>query len=106
MDSRRSTAGGVFTLAGGAIAWFSKKQTAIALSSTEAEFVALALTAKGLWIQSVLQELLHVKMPPLKIFCDNLSCIHLASNLKHSEKTKHIDLKYHFIRELVEKKQI
>ncbi|KAH7373158.1 hypothetical protein KP509_17G040900 [Ceratopteris richardii] len=45
-------------------------------------------------------------MPPLKIFCDNLSCVHLASNLKHSEKTKHIDLKYHFIRELVEKKQI
>ncbi|KAH7351683.1 hypothetical protein KP509_19G009700 [Ceratopteris richardii] len=107
MSSRKSTSGCVFTLAGGAISWFSKKQTTVALSSTEAEFVALALTTKeGLWIQALLQELLPEKCFPLKIFYDNQSCIQLASNLKHSEKTKHLDLKYHFIRELVEHKKL
>ncbi|KAH7427775.1 hypothetical protein KP509_10G059400 [Ceratopteris richardii] len=100
MISRKSTAGA-------SLSWFSKKQVAVALSSAEAEFVDLAQTAKeGIWLQMVMHELLpHMKVP-VKIFCDNLSCIQLASNPKHSEKTKHVDLKFHFIRELVEQKKI
>lgn len=105
-DTRRSTAGFVFTLAGGAITWQSKRQTSVTLSTAEAEFVAVALAAKGLWLQSVIEELRLIPKPSLKIFCDNMSCIFLASNPKHSEKTKHVDLKYHFIRELVESKKL
>ncbi|KAH6556110.1 hypothetical protein KP509_1Z204600 [Ceratopteris richardii] len=107
IDTRKSTASGVFMLAGGAVAWFSKKQTSVALSSAEAEFVALALTAKeGVWLQTLLKELLPSQPISLKIMCDNQSCIQLASNPKHSEKTKHVDLKYHYIRELVEQKKL
>ena len=54
----------------------------------------------------VLKELQMILDPPLKIFCDNQSCIYLASNPKHSEKTKHVDMKFHFIRELVEEKKL
>ncbi|KAH6555925.1 hypothetical protein KP509_1Z217100 [Ceratopteris richardii] len=92
---------------GGAVAWFCEKQTFVALSPAEAEFVAIALiTKEGISLQTLLKELLPMRMIPLKIMCDNQSCIHLASNPKHSEKTKHVDRKYHFIRELVEQKKI
>ncbi|KAH7430142.1 hypothetical protein KP509_09G085600 [Ceratopteris richardii] len=107
MATRKSTTGCVFVLAGGTVSWFSKKQTSVALSSAEAEFVALALSAKeGIWLQAVIKELLPEYNIPIKMLCDNMSCIHLASNPKHSEKTKHVDLKYHYIHELVEQKRI
>ena len=103
MDTRRSIAGFSFVLAGAAVTWQSKKQTAVTLSTAEAEFVAVALATKeGLWIQMLIEELKIIPRISLKIYCDNLSCIYLASNPKHSEKTKHVDLKYHFIREMVE----
>lgn len=103
MDTRRSTAGFSFVLAGAAVTWQSKKQTAVTLSTAEAEFVAVALATKeGLWIQMLIEELKIIPRISLKIYSDNLSCIYLASNPKHSEKTKHVDLKYHFIREMVE----
>lgn len=107
IGSRRSTAGFVFTLAGGAITWQSKRQVAVTLSTAEAEFVAVALAAKeGLWIQALIEELQIMPKPMLKIYCDNQSCIFLASNPKHSEKTKHVDLKFHFIRELIENRKM
>ncbi|KAH7416035.1 hypothetical protein KP509_14G072300 [Ceratopteris richardii] len=107
MNSRKSTAGALFMLAGGVVAWTSKKQSSVALSSAEAEFVALALAAKeGLWLQTLIKEILPNKTITLKLFCDNQPCIQLASNPKHSEKTKHVDLKYHFVRELVEQKKL
>lgn len=107
IDTRRSTAGYTFTLAGAAVTWQSTKQDKVTLSSTEAEFVAVALATKeGLWIQMLIEELKIIPCIPLKILCDNMSCIHLVKNPKHSEKTKHVDLKYHFIREMVEDKKL
>ena len=94
-------------MAGAAITWQSKKQESVTLSSSEAEFVAVALATKeGLWLQTILKELQICKPLQLKIFCDNISCIYLAKNPKHSEKTKHVDLKYHFIRELTEENKL
>lgn len=85
----------------------SKKQTAVTLSSAEAEYVAVTLATKeGMWLQMLIEELDMVPKPPLKIFCDNLSCVYLASNPKHSERTKHVDMKFHFIRELVESQKL
>ena len=54
----------------------------------------------------LIEELKLLPKPRLKIFCDNLSCIYLVSNPKHSEKTKHVDLKYHFIREMIEEDKL
>ncbi|MCO5594128.1 hypothetical protein L7F22_048149 [Adiantum nelumboides] len=106
-DTRYSTSGFVFVLAGGAISWQSRKQATVALSSTEAEYVAAAMAAKeGIWLQRLLEELQIFKPLPITLHLDNQSCIHLAKNPKHHEKTKHVDFKYHFIRELVEEGKI
>ena len=71
------------------------------------EFVVVVLAAKeGLWLHTVLKELQLCKSLQLKIFYDNISCIYLTKNPKHSEKTKYVDLKYHFIQELVEENKL
>ncbi|KAH7297256.1 hypothetical protein KP509_26G061800 [Ceratopteris richardii] len=59
-----------------------------------------------MWIQSLIKELKLFKDVQVKVLCDNQSCIYLANNPKHSEKTKHVDMKYHFIRELQESKKL
>ena len=90
----------------GAIAWRSKRQTSVALSSTEAEYVAATLTAKeGLWIKTIIQELDIFNLSEMKIYCDNQSCIKLAENPKITDQNKHIRARHHFIRELVAAKE-
>lgn len=107
LDTHHSTFGFVFVLVGGAISWQSRKQSTVVLSSTEAEYVAAALAAKeGIWIQRLLEELPMFRSLPIIFYLDNQLCIHLAKNPKHHEKTKHVDFKYHFIRELVEEEKI
>ena len=97
----------VFTFADGAIAWRTKRQVSVALSSTEAEYVAAALTAKeGLWIKTIIEELDIIKLNEVKVFCDNQSCIKLAINPKITDQNKHIRARHHFIRELVEAKEM
>mgnify|MGYP000385546506 FL=1 len=107
LDTSRSTSGMVFTFAGGAIAWRTKRQASVALSSTEAEYIAAALTAKeGLWIKTIIEELDILKLNEVKVFCDNQSCIKLAINPKITDQNKHIRARHHFIRELVEAKEM
>ena len=74
VDNRKSTSGYVYTLAGEAIALWSKKQTTVALSSTEAEYVGAALAVKeGIWIKAILEELNLFKVLALELNCDNQS---------------------------------
>ena len=107
VDHRKSTSGYVYTFAGGAISWRSKKQSTVALSSTEAEYVATALAAKeGIWIKAIFEELNIFGRPTLELNCDNLSCIKLIKNPKMSDNIRHVSLKHHFIRDLIEGKMI
>ena len=107
IDTSRSTSGMVFTFAGGAIAWRSKRQSSVALSSTEAEYVAAALTAKeGLWIKTILEELDIINISGVNIYCDNQSCMKLAQNPKITDQNKHIRARHHFIRDLIEDKEM
>ena len=93
--------------AGGAISWRTKQQTTVALSSTEVEYVAAALAAKeGLWLKSILLELDVIKLSHIKMYCDNQSCIKIAINPKLTDQNKHIKAKHHFIRDLVEMKEL
>ncbi|MCO5591511.1 hypothetical protein L7F22_045496 [Adiantum nelumboides] len=99
----QSTSGYVFLLAGGATSWQSKKQERVTLSSTEAEYEAMTLASKeGIWLKHFLMETTLIPNQPLLLYCDNMSAIMLAQNLKHSEKTKHITMKLQFIRELIQ----
>lgn len=103
IDTRKSTTRYVYLFAGGAISWQSKNQVSVALSSTEAKYVAAATAAKeALWLKRLLHEIGAARDIPITLHCDNQSCISLAQNPRHHEKTKHVDFKFHFLRDLIE----
>ena len=105
---RHSVSGYSFHMGQGAVTWSSKKQHIIALSSTEAEYIAQTHTAKeALWIRTFIGEFRQgFSSDPIPINCDNQSAIALAKDNKFHARTKHIDIRYHFIREAVEDRKI
>ena len=106
-EHQRSISGYVFLFDGGAVSWSSKKQTIVAQSSTEAEYVALAhATKEALWICMLLSNLLSPLTAPTILFGDNLSSISLAKNDAFHSRTKHINIQYHFICDIIEKNLI
>ena len=107
INDRKSTSGFVFKLAGAAISWSSKKQATVALSSTEAEYIAAAHAAKeAVWLRRLLTELgLNVNSPTI-LHIDNQSAIAIARNPEFHDRTKHIQIRHHFLRQLVEDQQI
>jgi hypothetical protein len=100
-DDRKSTSGYVFTMGSSAVCWSSKKQPIVTLSTTEAEFVAAASSAcQCIWLRNVLAHL-HLKQKAgTVIFCDNSSSIKLSKNPILHGRCKHIDVRYHFLRDL------
>jgi hypothetical protein len=98
-DSRQSTTGSIFLNHGGPIAWTSRRQTCVAQSTTEAEYVAASETAKeAVWIRRALPDMHEGQDGPITIYCDNQSAIQLVHHPDQRPKTKHIDVRYHFIR--------
>ena len=89
-DSRRSTIGYVFTVGGTTISWISKLQKVVALSTTEAEYVAATEASKEvIWLQRFMKEL-GTKQENSRLYNDSQSAIHLVKNLAFHSKTKHI----------------
>lgn len=87
------------------LSWQSRKQSIVALSSTEAEYIAAAIAAKELiWLQTIISELGYSLSQPSIIYTDNQSSLHLSENPKFHDRSKHIDLRYHFLREKVNNK--
>ena len=107
---RKSTSGYVFMLLGAPISWGSKKQSSVSLSTSEAEYIALSLTIQeGKWIHRLLCEVLtaaNEEGPELIIFEDNQSCIKMTKNLVNHGRAKHIDIKYHHIRDEVKRGEV
>ena len=102
LDDQKSTSGYVFHLGSGVIAWASKKQPIVTLSSAEAEYVATTSAAcQALWLRRVLDGLKQKQQGSTTIYCDNTSMITLSKNSLFHQKGKHIYTRYHFIRELV-----
>ena len=103
LDTRRSTTGYVFMLAGGAISWESRRQRTVALSTTEAEYMALTAAIKeAIWCRRFLGDLGFPQKNATRLMEDNQGCIALARNPVMHQRSKHIDIKYHFNRESVE----
>ena len=100
-DNRKSTSGYVFVLGTGAISWSSRKQKILTLSTTEAEFVAAtACACQAIWLRKILEELRFKQKGATIIFCDNNSAIKLSKNPVLHGRSKQIDVKYYFLRDL------
>jgi hypothetical protein len=103
-DTRKSTSGVLFFLGSSPISWQSLKQKVVATSSCEAEYIAAATAAcQGIWLARLFGKLLNQKATPFILYIDNKSTISLCKNPVMHDRTKHIDLRYHFIRDRVEK---
>jgi hypothetical protein len=106
-EDRKSTTGVVYFLGGSLVTWASQKQKIVALSSCEAEYVAAAAAAcQGVWLSRLIADVLGTKEMPVKLLMDNMSAIALSRNPVHHDRSKHIDTKYHFIRECIEEGKV
>jgi len=107
VDDRKSTSGGAFFLGKRLVSWLSKKQEAISLSTIEAEYIAAAGSCTQLlWMKQMLRDIQVEYEEPITIFCDNSSAINISKNLVLHSKTKHISIKFHFLREQVNKGEV
>jgi hypothetical protein len=106
-EDRKSIGAYIATLAGGGVAWKAKKQSTVAASSTEAEYMAiLEATKESIWIQRLLSELGRTAINAKTIYDDSQGAIALAYNPEHHARTKHVDVRYHFVRDHVENERI
>lgn len=106
-DTRRSTSGYLFTVAGGPVSWSSKRQATVALSTTEAEYMALTRAAQqALWMYSFMSEVGLKRELPAVLHGDNAASIALTLNTKGHARAKHIDIRHHYIRERVAEGEI
>src|ERR1700678_431442 len=102
-DTRRSTSGHIFTMAGGPVTWSSKRQATVALSTVKAEYVAMSRCAQQMvWMQNWLSEVKMRFSTPSILRGDNRGAITLTKNTRDHGKVKHIDIRHHYIRELVQ----
>jgi len=108
---RKSTFGSVFMLFGGPLAWYSRKQRSISTSTTEAEYVALCHGCKeAIWFRGLFGELGFPEFlgeaKTIQMYSDNQGCIALAENPEDHARSKHIDVQFHYTRQLVEYKKV
>ena len=109
LDGRKSTSGYTFLLNGGAISWASKKQTCITLSTMEAKFVTSASAVQeAVWLRRFLQHfgIVTNAQEMVTIYCDNQASIAYTKDPKYHGKTKHIDIKYNYVKEIVSRGEV
>jgi hypothetical protein len=107
LDTRRSTSGFAFYLGGCLVSWSSKRQSVVALSTTEAEYIAAVHGGKeAVWIRTFLGELGFPLSGPIPLKVDNQSAIAVAKNPEHHSRMKHIDIAYFWLREQVALKHL
>jgi hypothetical protein len=103
LDDRKSTSGQVFFLGSSPITWASQKQKCVAISSCEAEYMAASTAScQALWLRNLLAEVVGEEPQKVRLFCDNQSAIALCKNPVYHDRSKHIDTRYHHIRECIE----
>jgi transposase InsO family protein len=101
VDDRKSTPGYVFMMGSGAVSWSSRKQPIVTLSTTEAEFIAAAhCVCQGIWLKRILECIGLEQRKCLTVLCDNSSTIKLSKNPVLHGRSKHIDIRFHFLRNL------
>ncbi|KAL0414349.1 UNVERIFIED_CONTAM: Retrovirus-related Pol polyprotein from transposon RE1 [Sesamum radiatum] len=106
-DDMKSTSGYTFSLGSGIFSWASKKQATVAQSSAEAEYIAAAAASnQATWLRRILEDMGEKQEEPTTIYCDNKSAIAITKNPVQHNRTKHIDIKYHALREATTRGEI
>ncbi|KAK6137201.1 hypothetical protein DH2020_029055 [Rehmannia glutinosa] len=106
IDDRKSTSGSCQFLGDCLVSWFSKKQNCVSLSTAEAEYISAAFCCTQLlWMKQTLADY-KCSFENVPIFCDNISAINIAQNAVHHNRTKHIEIRHHFLRDCVSKRKI
>ena len=106
-DHRQAISGYAFLIDSGAISWSSRKQELVTLSTAEAEYVAAMHTAKEcIWLRRLIGELFPALLSPTTLYCDNQAALKLATDDNYHAHTKHIDIRYHFIHQVVASRDI
>ena len=106
-EGRKAICGYVFLINGGAVSWSSKQQDLVTLSTTESEYVSLThATKEAIWVRSFLIEVLGHPSKSLLLYSDNQSAIALAKDDRFHTRTKHIDIRFHFIRYAISDRKI
>jgi hypothetical protein len=104
---QKSTSGCCFTLGSTMVSLCNKKQTTMALSTAEAEYIALCVAVcKSVWLRKLRVNLFGHEMDSTIIHCDNQSCVKLFENHVFHDKSKHTEIKYHYIRDMVQRKEV
>ncbi|KAG6515127.1 hypothetical protein ZIOFF_025512 [Zingiber officinale] len=107
LDDMKSTSGYCFSFGSTIFSWVSKKQQSVAQSSAEAEYISASVaTSQAIWLRKILADLGHHQIEGTVLHCDNKSAIAMAKNPVHHNRTRHIALKHHFIRQAIEDKEI
>ena len=97
----------MFMLVGSPVSWKSKRQTSVAFSTTEVEYYALGIACQeAAWIKQIFQELLIPLNSPIHIFSDNMGMVALSDNPIFHNRSKHIDIHWHFVQDLIQLKTI
>jgi hypothetical protein len=101
---RKSTSRCYFSLGLGIISWLSRKQTSVALSTSEAEYITTSMEShEAVWLWKLLVEIFDLELDPTLIHWDSQSCVKITENLVFHGISKHIEIKYHYIWEMVQR---
>ena len=101
---RKSTSGCCFSMGSGVISWFSRKQSCVALSIAEAKYVtACSASCEAVWLRNLLSDIFDLQLNATCIHWDNQICVKLSENPVFRDNSKHIEIKYHYIRDMVQR---
>ena len=107
IDERKSIRGGSLLLGRRLVTWTSKKQSCTSQSIVEVEYVSTTINCTNIvWIKHLFKGMKEEITEPMILYCDNTSAINISKNIVMHAKTKHIAIKYHYVRELVEDKEV
>jgi hypothetical protein len=107
LRTERVLLGCCFSLGSVVISWFSRNQTSVALSSAEAEYIAACMAAREVvWLRKLLAGLFGHMVEPTVIRCDNQSCVQMSMNPVHHDTMKHVEMRYHYVRDMVQRRVV